>query len=130
MIVDARDGAEYLDFFSYFATNPVGHNHPKINKPEFKRFMGEVAIHNPSLSDFYNTVMADFVDTFRRLAQPAGVCPTCSGSPAGRWGGERPQGRLRLEGAQEPGQGYAADVGTRSSTSAARSTGGPATRCR
>jgi L-lysine 6-transaminase len=70
-IVDAQDGAEYLDFFSYFATNPLGHNHPKINNPEFKRLMGEVAIHNPSLSDFYNTVMADFVDTFRRLAQPA-----------------------------------------------------------
>lgn len=70
-IVDARDGAEYLDFFSYFATNPLGHNHPKINTPEFKRFMGEVAIHNPSNSDFYNTVMADFVDAFRRLAQPA-----------------------------------------------------------
>jgi L-lysine 6-transaminase len=72
-IVDARDGTEYLDFFSYFATNPLGHNHPKINTPEFKRYMGEVAIHNPSNSDFYNTVMADFVDTFRRLAQPDGL---------------------------------------------------------
>jgi len=70
-IVDARDGVEYLDFFSYFATNPLGHNHPRVNNPEFKARMGEIAIHNPSNSDFYNTVMADFVDTFRRLAQPA-----------------------------------------------------------
>jgi L-lysine 6-transaminase len=69
-IVDARDGAEYLDFFSYFATNPLGHNHPKVNNPEFKKHMGEIAIHNPSNSDFYNTVMADFVDSFRKLAQP------------------------------------------------------------
>lgn len=69
-IVDARDGTEYLDFFSYFATNPIGHNHPRVNNPEFKRLMGEVAIHNPSNSDFYTTAMADFVDAFRRLAQP------------------------------------------------------------
>ena len=69
-LVDAATGNEYLDFFSYFATNPVGHNHPRVNNAEFKRHMGEVAIHNPSNSDFYTTVMADFVDTFRRLAQP------------------------------------------------------------
>src|SRR5688572_29999156 len=69
-IVDARDGTEYLDFFSYFATNPLGHNHPGINNPDFRKLMGEIAIHNPSNSDFYNTVMADFVDAFRRLAQP------------------------------------------------------------
>jgi L-lysine 6-transaminase len=69
-LVDAATGDEYLDFFSYFATNPIGHNHPKVNDPEFKRFMGEVAIHNPSNADFYTTVMADFVDTFRRLVQP------------------------------------------------------------
>lgn len=69
-LVDAATGEEYLDFFSYFATNPIGHNHPKVNDPEFKRFMGEVAIHNPSNADFYTTVMADFVDTFRRLVQP------------------------------------------------------------
>ena len=70
-IVDARSGDEYLDFFSYFATNPLGHNHPRVNNPEFKKMMGEIAIHNPSNSDFYTTVMADFVDAFRRLAQPA-----------------------------------------------------------
>lgn len=70
-LVDAVTGDEYLDFFSYFATNPIGHNHPRVNNPEFKRHMGDVAIHNPSNADFYTTVMADFVDTFRRLAQPA-----------------------------------------------------------
>lgn len=69
-LVDATTGDEYLDFFSYFATNPVGHNHPRVNNPEFKRMMGEVAIHNPSNSDFYSAPMAEFVDTFRRLAQP------------------------------------------------------------
>jgi L-lysine 6-transaminase len=69
-LVDAATGDQYLDFFSYFATNPIGHNHPRVNNDAFKRHMGEVAIHNPSNADFYTTVMADFVDTFRRLAQP------------------------------------------------------------
>lgn len=35
-IVDAVSGREILDFYSYFATLPVGHNHPRIvGDPEF-----------------------------------------------------------------------------------------------
>ena len=29
-IVDARDGSEYLDMFSMFASGAVGYNHPYI----------------------------------------------------------------------------------------------------
>ncbi len=70
-IVDAVDGSRYLDFFTYFATNTLGHNHPKVACPEFRQRMGEVAIHNPSNADFYTQVMADFVETFARIARPA-----------------------------------------------------------
>ena len=30
---DAITGEEYLDFFSYFASQPIGHNHPKMRDP-------------------------------------------------------------------------------------------------
>ena len=42
-IQDCRDGRQYLDFFSFFATNPIGINHPKLRDKEFKEFLSEVA---------------------------------------------------------------------------------------
>ncbi|MYE45109.1 MAG: L-lysine 6-transaminase, partial [Acidobacteria bacterium] len=47
----ARTGREFLDCFSYFATNPVGHNHPGVTEPAFVERLGRVAVHNPSNSD-------------------------------------------------------------------------------
>ena len=66
----ARTGREFLDCFSYFATNPVGHNHPGVTEPTFVERLGRVAVHNPSNSDFYTAEMARFVDTFSRIAIP------------------------------------------------------------
>ena len=37
VLIDARDGKEYLDFYTYFATLPVGHNHPRTRDPEFEK---------------------------------------------------------------------------------------------
>ena len=59
-----------MDFFSFFATNPVGINHSKMRDPNFMKRMAEVAIHNPSNSDIYTIPMAEFVDTFSRVAIP------------------------------------------------------------
>lgn len=69
-ILDARDGKKYLDFFTFFATLPIGLNHPKLLTPEFKERLLMAAINKPSNSDFYTTEMADFVDTFARIAMP------------------------------------------------------------
>ncbi|MGC9399345.1 MAG: L-lysine 6-transaminase [Anaerolineae bacterium] len=69
-LVDAVTGREYLDFFSYFASQPIGHNHPKMHEPEFLKELSLVALHKPSLSDFYTTQMAKFVATFERVAMP------------------------------------------------------------
>ena len=35
-IYDSLGGRKYLDMFSYFATAPIGHNHPAMHDPEFK----------------------------------------------------------------------------------------------
>lgn len=69
-IVDARDGRTYLDFFTFFATLPIGLNHPKTLTPDFKEKLLIAAVNKPSNSDFYTTEMAEFVDTFASVAMP------------------------------------------------------------
>ena len=69
-IYDSRNGRRFLDFFSFFATQPVGLNHPKMVDPAFKAKMATVAINNPSNSDVYTVEMAEFVDTFDRVGIP------------------------------------------------------------
>jgi L-lysine 6-transaminase len=68
---DAATGREYLDYYAYFASQPVGHNHPKLRAPEFAQRLAEVALYNPANSDVYTTYMAEFVETFARVARPS-----------------------------------------------------------
>ncbi|MBU1627035.1 L-lysine 6-transaminase, partial [bacterium] len=69
-VVDARDGKQYLDFFSFFATMPIGLNHPKMLEKEFLDKLTYVAINKPSNSDIYCKEMAEFVETFFKIAVP------------------------------------------------------------
>jgi L-lysine 6-transaminase len=70
---DARSGRQILDFCSFFASNPLGFNHPKMREPEFLRMLHRVAQLKPSLSDLYCVEYAWFVDVFGRIAMPAGM---------------------------------------------------------
>ncbi|MEZ0372465.1 MAG: L-lysine 6-transaminase [Candidatus Sericytochromatia bacterium] len=65
---DLRSGKEYLDFFSFFASLPIGFNHPKTKDPEYQDRLMRVAQLKPSNADVYSVEMADFVDSFARLA--------------------------------------------------------------
>ncbi len=67
---DSRSGRDYLDFCMFFASNPIGYNHPKMQDPEFLAVLHRVAQLKPSLSDFYGVEYAWFVDTFGRIAMP------------------------------------------------------------
>src|SRR5262249_44775270 len=69
-IYDSRHGKRLLDFFSFFATNPVGMNHPGMKTPEFTKKLLRAALHNPSNSDVYTVEMAEFVETFGSHAMP------------------------------------------------------------
>lgn len=69
-IFDEKTNEEYLDFFSFFASSPVGLNHPSINRPEFREELSVAAMNKPSNSDIYTVEMAKFVDTFARIAKP------------------------------------------------------------
>ncbi len=66
---DSRTGRDILDFFSCFASMPVGWNHPDViaRQTEF----GRVAINNVTNSDMYTAEMAEAVETIARIAKPS-----------------------------------------------------------
>jgi L-lysine 6-transaminase len=67
-VVDARDGQRYLDFYTFFASAPLGMNHPGIvDDDEFMALLAEVAANKPANSDIYSTHYAEFVETFTRV---------------------------------------------------------------
>ena len=70
-MIDALTGKEYLDCYSYFASLPVGHNHPKMADEGFRRTLLRAALANPANSDVYSREYAAFVRTFREIAVPA-----------------------------------------------------------
>ncbi len=70
-LYDSKENKFYLDCISYIASNPLGHNHPKLNTPEFEKEILKVGKTKPSCSDFHTVEMAEFVETFRRVALPA-----------------------------------------------------------
>jgi len=69
-LFDSRRGRNILDFFSNFASCPIGYNHPRLDTPEFRERIVEVALNKPANSDIFTTYMAEFVETFSRLAIP------------------------------------------------------------
>jgi len=67
---DARRGRAVLDMFSFFATAPVGLNHPKMADPVFREKLMRAALANPTNSDIYTLEFAEFVETFGRVGIP------------------------------------------------------------
>ena len=68
---DSKSGKEYLDFFTFFASNPLGMNHDKIaGDTDFIAKLGRVAINKPSNSDIYTEELAEFMESFSRIAVP------------------------------------------------------------
>ncbi len=68
---DAKTGKDYLDFFTFFASAPIGLNHPKMTDPNFIDYLGRAAVNNPSNSDIYTEGMATFVKTFFKVGVPS-----------------------------------------------------------
>lgn len=68
---DARRGRGVLDMFSFFATAPVGLNHPKMADSRFRDKLLRAALANPTNSDIYTVEFAEFVRTFGRVGIPS-----------------------------------------------------------
>jgi L-lysine 6-transaminase len=70
-LYDSTTGKRYLDFFTFFASNPLGMNHPKLAQDKaFLSKIGQVAINKPSNSDIYTSEMAEFMEAFSRVGIP------------------------------------------------------------
>ncbi len=67
---DLVSGKEYLDFFSFFASNPIGFNHPGMLDRDCLDRLARVGVTKVSNADYYTTYMAEFVDTLSRTAGP------------------------------------------------------------
>lgn len=70
VIVDAITGRELLDFYSCFASNPIGFNHPKMKDKAFLDKLMWTAVHNITNSDLFTEYKAEFVDFFWKTTAP------------------------------------------------------------
>jgi len=67
---DRITGQDYLDFFSFFASNPIGFNHPSMLGDDIQQRLARVATTKVSNSDYYTVYMAEFVDMLEKTAAP------------------------------------------------------------
>lgn len=71
-IYDSKYNRKLLDFFTCFASVPLGYNHPKmVNDEAFKHNLLLAAMANPSNSDVYTQQYAEFVKTFSKVGIPS-----------------------------------------------------------
>jgi len=70
-IFDAATNREILDFYSCFASNPLGFNHPGLLQDDVMEKLSITARNNVTNSDLFTDLKAEFVDTFYSKAAPA-----------------------------------------------------------
>jgi L-lysine 6-transaminase len=68
---DSASGQEFMDFFTCFASWPIGYRHPMMEEQGFQSELALAATNNPANSDLYTTSMADFVEAFATRVTPA-----------------------------------------------------------
>ena len=68
---DKKSGRSLIDLFSFYASNPLGMNHPKMTRDEgFMERLVDAALNKVTNSDVMTGHMARFVDTFDRVGIP------------------------------------------------------------
>ena len=60
-------GRSFIDLYSFYASQPIGYNHPYFEKPEVEADLLAAAKIKVANSDVYSTPYATFVDTFARV---------------------------------------------------------------
>jgi len=68
--VDSLSGNRYLDFASFYGSNPLGYRHPKMLEAGVQERLARAATVKVANPDFYTTYYAEFVETLARTAAP------------------------------------------------------------
>jgi L-lysine 6-transaminase len=73
---DQATGRDYIDFFTFYASNPLGMNHPGLAGDSdaaagFRERLMDAALNKVANSDVYTPHFARFVETFGRVGIPA-----------------------------------------------------------
>ena len=69
-LYDSESDKWYLDFYTFFASCPIGVNHPRMKEPAFTEKLLRASINKPANSDVYTVEMAEFVQTLMDVAMP------------------------------------------------------------
>jgi len=66
-LVDAASGREMLDLYGFYASQPVGYNHPRFARADVQADLLTAAGIKIANADMYSTQMATFVSTLARV---------------------------------------------------------------
>ncbi len=61
-VVDLATGEAYLDFCTFYASMPIGYNHPALKGDAFREDVVRYSVFKPSNPDFYSVPYARFVE--------------------------------------------------------------------
>ena len=65
--VDSATGREFIDLYGFYASQPIGFNHPRFKRPEVEAALLSAAKIKVANSDVYTVQYAEFVETFARV---------------------------------------------------------------
>ena len=65
--VDASSGREFIDLYGFYASQPIGYNHPHFNRAEVQADLLRAAKVKVANADVYTPQFATFVETFARV---------------------------------------------------------------
>jgi L-lysine 6-transaminase len=65
--IDAATGREYIDLYGFYASQPIGFNHPYLSRPEVEADLLAAAKIKVANADVYTVQYATFIETFARV---------------------------------------------------------------
>src|SRR5258707_13587161 len=67
IFVDASSGREFIDLYAFYASQPIGFNHPYFDREDVQADLLAAAKIKIANADIYTSLYATFVETFARV---------------------------------------------------------------
>src|SRR5215469_14120801 len=65
--IDAASGRQYIDLYGFYASQPIGFNHPYFSRPDVEADLLAAAKFKVANPDVYSVQYATFIETFARV---------------------------------------------------------------